>query len=111
MEWNEVKDKFRQIVKGYEGEITEFPQSIDITSRNEITDYDNNGKACKKEKLECSVYAQKLCVGIVVAGVKRSGSKSAGEVKWDFTEEVLMQLLEYFGFKKKETEQLSMFDT
>ena len=26
MEWNEVKYRFRQVVKEYEGEITEFPQ-------------------------------------------------------------------------------------
>lgn len=96
MDWNEVKDKFRQIVKGYEGEITEFPQSIDITLRKEGTEY--------------SVYTQKLCVGIVLGAIKRQGSTEIGKVDWDFTEELLVNFLESYGFKKKKAEQLSMFD-
>lgn len=96
MEWNEVKDRFRQVVKEYEGEITEFPQSIDITLQKEGTKY--------------TIYTQKLCVGIVLGAIKRKNSTETGNVEWKFTEEQLVRLLESYGFKKKEAEQLSMFD-
>lgn len=96
MDWNEVKDRFRQVAKEYDGKITEFPQSIDITLQKEGTEY--------------SVYTQNLCVGIVLGAIKRRNSKVTGHVDWKFTEEQLVRLLESYGFKKKEAEQLSMFD-
>ena len=94
--WNEAKNDFRRIVKEYDGEITEFPQSIDITIKNDNTEY--------------SVYAQLLCVGVVLGATKKTGSKSTGTVNWSFSEDQLVCLLEEYGFKKKNTEQLSMFD-
>lgn len=109
--FEKVKKQFRKIAQNYEGEITEYPQSLSITARNNIASYYASGKVCKSGNVECTVYVQQLApIGIVLGGFENTHEILGGFSMPGFAEESLLGALEHYCFKKRNAVQMSIFD-
>ena len=110
MSWEEIKQDFTRIANEYEGEITVFPNTASIENENEITAHYKDGTVAIRKKTDCSVYVQSLSVGICLGALERTYAILGGCSGFTYSEEQVRKLLERYGFKKKKSVQLSIFD-
>ena len=103
---NEIdKQNFLSVVKEYYGEIVEEPTKVCIKGNNEICSYYTNGEIHTKKKVACIVGLDKY--GLF--GEEKTFSILGGFSGPTFSVERLKSELKKFGFKKKESQQISFF--
>lgn len=110
MNWEEIKQDFIRIVSEYEGEITVFPNSASIENENEISVHYEDGTFAMRKKTDCSVYVQSLSGGICIGALERTYELLGGCSGFRYSEEQVRKWLDRYGFKKKKSVQLSIFD-